>query len=46
MMNTPARDAKALTTRIGRTYRFESAHHLPIYYVILCAAWRVRALFG
>ncbi len=29
MMDKPARDAKALTTRIGRTYRFESAHYLP-----------------
>lgn len=32
VMNKPARDTRkppALTTRIGRTYRFESAHHLP-----------------
>src|SRR5690606_30399132 len=32
VMDRPARDTQkpaVLTTRIGRTYRFESAHHLP-----------------
>lgn len=32
VLEKPARDTRkpaAVTTRIGRTYRFESAHHLP-----------------